>query len=318
MGCCLSSLWKACTSGTLETAPWWPILRWETPAWMSGNSSDSHAEPCWHMRPGAVFHLPALVAIQLQGLSQMRQSPKQKASPDPQMSILVLSCTSFSGFRMPPMQRGSRWQGSSSTCCSHNWWDHPMVLQYGRSSWWNDGSNPQLQQTSWFQSWWWQAPCWWSSRCLLGLVAYPWQKFCVPTRWCFLWRSDTSMVSASVRDGWTGPVLLAGGSDDFPVSWSKWWHHPGRLRQIVSSALWDNFAWGPETFLAHCISHKAFWETRTVLTLVLWHRIRSGVLISVTIVVIPSHRWQVCLSILCPSITPIVLLILLTFPHGKE
>ena len=35
---------------------------------MSRNSSDSHAGPCWHMRQGAVFHLLALVATQVQGL----------------------------------------------------------------------------------------------------------------------------------------------------------------------------------------------------------------------------------------------------------
>ena len=56
----------------------------------------------------------------------------------------------------------------------------------------------------------------------------------------------------------------------------------------------------------------------TVLTLVLWCCIRSVVLISVMIVIIPSSGWQVCLGILHPAITSIVLLILLAFPHGNK
>ena len=54
------------------------------------------------------------------------------------------------------------------------------------------------------------------------------------------------------------------------------------------------------------------------LTLVLWCRIRSGVLILVMIVVIPSSGWRVCLGIFCLSIMSIVLLILLTFPHDDK
>ena len=51
--------------------------------------------------------------------------------------------------------------------------------------------------------------------------------------------------------------------------------------------------------------------------LVLWHLIQSVVLISVTIV-IPSGGWWVCLGILHPVSSFVVLLILLTFSHGDK
>ena len=55
-----------------------------------------------------------------------------------------------------------------------------------------------------------------------------------------------------------------------------------------------------------------------VLTLILWCHIQLDVLISVTIVVIPSSRWRVCLGILCPVIMSIVLLVLLAFLHSAS